>query len=176
MQVLVTRRLTMRPATILDAEDIALWLSNWNVTRMLARVPFPYTPQDAEDWIASHRPQDLHFTIHRERLAGGVSMEIEGTEGRLGYWLAEPWHGNGFMTEATHAVLAYAFATRGLTSVRSSAFIDNRASQRIQEKLGFLVTGHAQEWSISRNAMVDTLTRRLTAEAFAATCSPRCAA
>lgn len=175
MQVLVTRRLTLRPPTLLDAEDIALWLSNWSVARMLARVPFPYATPDAEWWISgpAQRPQDMHFTIHRERLIGCVSMEIEGGEGRLGYWLAEPWHGHGYMTEAARAVLAFAFATRGLTAVRSSAFVDNVASQRIQEKLGFVATGHAEETSLSREATVRTLTKRLTAEAFAALDAPR---
>ncbi|MGE0502325.1 MAG: GNAT family N-acetyltransferase [Rhizobiaceae bacterium] len=178
MQVLVTRRLTLRPPVMADAEDIALWLSDWNVSRMLARVPAPYGIGDAESWIAgpAQRPNDMHFTIHRERLAGCVSMEIAGTEGRLGYWLAEPWQGHGFMTEAACAVLAYGFEARGLKTVRTSAFIDNHASRRVQEKLGFVVTGTAREWSASRNAMVDTVTRRMTAEAFAATRRPECTA
>jgi RimJ/RimL family protein N-acetyltransferase len=174
VQILVTRRLTLRPPVMADAEEIALWLSDWNVARMLARVPAPYGVRDAESWIAgpAARPQDMHYTIHRERLAGCVSMEVQGTEGRLGYWMAEPWHGRGFMTEAAQALLRHAFEARGLTAVRTSAFVDNRASQRVQEKLGFAVTGTAQEWSISRNATVDTITRRMTAEAFAAMHGP----
>jgi RimJ/RimL family protein N-acetyltransferase len=178
MQVLVTRRLTLRPPAMLDAEDIALWLSNWNVTRMLSVVPYPYARQDAEAWIESHasKPRDLHYTIHRERLIGCVSIGIDDDKADLGYWLAEPWHGRGFMTEAARALIAYAFETQGITAITSCVFADNPRSLRTQEKLGFSVTGAAELFSVSRNEMVPTITTRLTAEAFASTHLVRSAA
>jgi RimJ/RimL family protein N-acetyltransferase len=168
MHVLVTRRLTLRPPVLADAEEIALQLSNWNVTRMLSRVPYPYHPEDAEDWIRSlaEKPEDLVYTIHRERLIGLVSIEGDGDEPCLGYWLGEPWHGRGFMTEAAHALLAHAFATRGHRAVQSSVFIDNPASLRVQEKLGFVVTGTDEAWSLSRAARVEKWTTRLSASAL----------
>jgi RimJ/RimL family protein N-acetyltransferase len=169
MHVLVTRRLTLRPPALLDAEDIALWLSNWNVARMLARVPFPYHRRDAEEWIASlaEKPQDhLVYTIHRERLIGVVAIEGGNAEPVLGYWLAEPWHGKGFMTEAAATLLAHAFETRGIEAVASSVFVDNPASLRVQEKLGFAVTGAAETWSRPRGATVSKLTTRLPAAAW----------
>jgi RimJ/RimL family protein N-acetyltransferase len=168
MHVLVTRRLTLRPPTLLDADEIALWLSNWNVARMLGPVPFPYHRMDAEEWIAglADRPEGLVYTIHRERLIGAVGIEGGGPEPRLGYWLAEPWRGKGFMTEAARALLAYAFATRGIQAVVSSMFVDNPASLRVQEKLGFTVTGVGERWSRPRGTMVSTLKTRLTAAEF----------
>jgi RimJ/RimL family protein N-acetyltransferase len=174
MHVLVTRRLTLRPPAPPDAEDIALNLSNWNVARMLTRVPFPYFVEDAEDWIAglSEKPGDLVYTIHRERLIGVAAIHFESGEPRLGYWLGEPWHGRGFMTEAAAALLSYAFATRKLAEVRSSVFEENAASLRVQEKLGFAVTGRAREWSRSRGETVATLETRLTACAFAGAADP----
>ena len=51
MNVLISPRLTLRPPAPPDAEDIALWLSDRNVARMLARVPHPYHVEDAEEWI-----------------------------------------------------------------------------------------------------------------------------
>ncbi|MGN6466165.1 MAG: GNAT family N-acetyltransferase, partial [Rhizobiaceae bacterium] len=78
MQILVTSRLTLRPPAMPDAEDIAAWLSEWNVVRMLSAVPSPFRLEDAEGWIAGMRgrPNDLVFTIHRERLIGVVSVEM----------------------------------------------------------------------------------------------------
>lgn len=168
MHVLVTRRLTMRPPVLPDAEDIALHLSNPNVARMLAPVPLPYWSRDAEEWIANlaNEPQGLVYTIHRERLIGVVSLEGGGPEPRLGYWLAEPWHGRGFMSEAARALLCHAFATRRIDAVSSSVFIDNPASLRVQEKLGFAVTGAGDTWCRARAATVATWTTRLTASAF----------
>src|SRR5690606_29048014 len=90
MHVLVTRRLTLRTPTWLDAEDIAAGLANWNVARMLAPVPFPYHLEDADEWLAhvAKTPDDLVYTIHRERLIGVVSLHGGGPTPSLGYWLA----------------------------------------------------------------------------------------
>ena len=55
MDILVTKRLTLRPPLEVDIDDIAEFIGNWNVSRMLARVPHPYFPKDAEDWIEACR-------------------------------------------------------------------------------------------------------------------------
>ncbi len=169
MQVLLTSRLTLRPPALPDAEDIALWLNNRSVARMLGPVPHPYWPADAEDWIAglAGRPDDMVYTIHRERLIGVVSVDNINVEPRLGYWLGEPWHGHGYMSEAAQALIAHAFATRDIGAITSSAFADNPASLRVQQKLGFVVTGARQIWCESRQAQVPAWTTRLTASAFA---------
>ncbi|MCA0344763.1 MAG: GNAT family N-acetyltransferase [Proteobacteria bacterium] len=165
MHVLVTKRLTLRPPALPDADDIAEGLSNWNVARMLGPVPFPYFPEDAEEWLAgpASLPESLVYTIHRERLIGVVSLDGGGLEPRLGYWLAEHAHGHGYMTEAVTTLLDHAFATRVMTGVSSSVFADNPVSLRLQEKLGFKVNGARQIFSRSRDAMVDALTTRLDA-------------
>ena len=174
MHVLLTSRLTLRPPALPDAEDIALHLSNWNVARMLTRVPFPYFVEDAEDWIEglAEKPGDLVYTIHRERLIGVAAIHFESGEPRLGYWLGEPWHGRGFMGEAVAALLSYAFETRNIAAVRASAFEENAPSLRVQEKLGFTVVGRGLEWSRSRGETVATLETRLTACAFASAVDP----
>jgi len=164
MHVLVSSRLTLRKPTWLDAEEIAAGLADWNVARMLAPVPFPYHVEDAEDWIAAMAadPQSLVYTIHRERLIGVVGLHGGGSEPSLGYWLAEPWHGHGFMTEAAGLLIAHAAATRSVSGIVSSVFADNPASLRVQEKLGFRLTGTGQTFSRSRGAAVQTLTTRLS--------------
>lgn len=170
MHVLITPRLTMRPPAWPDADDMALWLSNPAVAHMLGPVPHPYASTDAIEWIGQvrRRPHDLVYTIHRERLIGVVSIEDVGQTPRLGYWLAAPWHGRGFMTEAARRLLVHAFAVCRLPAVRSSVFADNPASLRVQQKLGFAVNGRGETWCRSRRENVSTWTTKLTAEAFAA--------
>jgi len=169
MNVLISPRLTLRPPAPPDAEDIALWLSDRAVARMLAKVPHPYHVEDAEEWIdrVAADPAAMVYTVHRERLIGVVSLEGDPAAPTLGYWLAAPWHGRGYMTEAAHALLAHAFATRGIGVVRSSVFADNPASLRVQRKLGFCIAGAGETFAHARNASVQTLTTRLTAAGFA---------
>lgn len=167
MDILVTRRLSLRPPIAYDADDIAQWLANPAVARMLARVPQPYHRRDAMDWIDSlNGADDDVFTVHRERLIGIASVEYGKGHAELGYWLGAPWHGKGFMTEALCALLAHVFEKRGIGEIRSSAFAGNRASLRVQEKLGFIVAGTTDIWSVPRQAMVCAITTRLSREAF----------
>ena len=56
-------------------------------------------------------------TVAGTVVIGVVSIEGDGPELQLGYWLAEPWHGRGFMTEAVGALVAHAFETRPLTGI-----------------------------------------------------------
>ncbi len=142
MDILVTKRLTLRPPLEVDIDDIAEFIGNKNVSRMLARVPYPYFRKDAEWWIEHVSRNidaglDMAFTIHRERLIGAIT--VEGFDGvpKLGYWLAEPYWGKGFATEAAAAVLSHAFKTRDVERIASGVFTDNHGSLNVQKKLGF---------------------------------------
>ena len=96
------------------------------------------------------------------------SLEGGGPQPRLGYWLAEPWHGHGYMTEAAGALLAHAFDTLPIWGVVSSVFTDNPASRRVQEKLGFSVSGLTDTYSRPRGTAVQALTTRLSAASWRA--------
>jgi len=58
----------------------------------------------------------------------------------MGYWIARPFWGRGYATEACFALIDMA-RTLGLTSLEGSHFLDNPASGRVLEKLGFEPTG-----------------------------------
>ncbi|MBX3574251.1 MAG: GNAT family N-acetyltransferase [Mesorhizobium sp.] len=170
MHVLVTKRLTLRQPTMLDAEQIAAGLSNWNVARMLTQVPYPYFVKDAEEWIehVSADPGALVYTIHREQLIGVVAIEGGGPQPHLGYWLAESAHGHGYMTEAAGALIAHAFDTTPIWAIESAAIADNPASLRVQEKLGFAVTGLKEVYARPRGGPAQLLTTRLSAASWRA--------
>lgn len=174
MDILVTKRLTLRPPLEVDIDDIAEFIGNKNVSRMLARVPHPYFRKDAEDWI-SHvsrsidAGQDLTFTIHRERLIGVMSLEgFDSGVPEFGYWLAEPAWGKGFATEAGAAVLSHVFRTRDVDRIASAVFKENTASLNVQKKLGFKLTGNGALWSNARSEMVEDFKTELTRRDFVA--------
>ena len=50
---LITERLILRPLLPHDAESLHRLVNDWEVTRTLAVVPFPYPRPLADDWIAS---------------------------------------------------------------------------------------------------------------------------
>jgi RimJ/RimL family protein N-acetyltransferase len=70
------------------------------------------------------------------------------------------------MTEAARALITHAVTAHGIEAIASSVFADNPASLRVQEKLGFKVTGVGQTWCRPRDATVATLTTRLASDDF----------
>ena len=140
MDILVTRRLTLRPPLDVDAEAITAGLQDTNMSRMLSNVPNPYTVDEANKWIKKTQTSkdDLYFCIYRHKFLGVVSIRMD-QNGRanLGYWLERSAWGQGFMSEAARAAVSHAFRKFGHDQIVSSAYEDNRASMTILEKLGF---------------------------------------
>jgi RimJ/RimL family protein N-acetyltransferase len=142
-----TPRLLLRPGFPEDAPALASAIADEAIARNLANVPWPYRMRDAEAFLASPRdpvlPHCLVFDLSRGMpvLAGacGLGRRASGAI-ELGYWLARPFWGRGFATEACSALIEIARALR-LERIEGSHFLDNPASGRVLEKLGFEPTG-----------------------------------
>ncbi|MBO9582454.1 MAG: GNAT family N-acetyltransferase [Sphingobium sp.] len=142
-----TPRLLLRPGWQEDAQALHAAMADEGVVRNLARAPWPYSLSDAETFLSREPdprlPMFLAFnrTQGRPLLIGGCGIgRREDDSLELGYWVARPYWGLGFATEATRAVMRIARAT-GLTGIGSSHFVDNPASGRVMRKLGFRPTG-----------------------------------
>ncbi|HZV18948.1 MAG TPA: GNAT family N-acetyltransferase [Sphingobium sp.] len=142
-----TPRLLLRPGWVDDANALAAALNEQSVARNLARVPFPYTAGDARSFLArpidQRHPQLLVFSRTRRlpRLVGGCGLDpTEDGAVELGYWIARPYWGLGFATEAASALVQAARAM-GHRRIRARHAVDNPASGRVLRKLGFRPTG-----------------------------------
>ena len=165
--VLTTKRLLLRPPQAGDGAAIVAALGDWEVTRWLARVPFPYRLDDAVrflDWERVERPRsrDRVFGIDRDGLIGMISLRDYGPTPVLGYWLGKPFWGRGIMTEAAIACLDWFFATTQAPVVYSGVFHFNHASLAIQEKLGFTQSGRSALLCLAREAEVEHIDTQLT--------------
>jgi RimJ/RimL family protein N-acetyltransferase len=79
----------------------------------------------------------------------------------MGYWIARAFWGRGLATEACSALIDIA-RTLGLRQVEASHFIDNPASARVLDKLGFQSTGLiAPRMSCARGTEVPARLMRL---------------
>ncbi|MEZ5843815.1 MAG: GNAT family protein [Hyphomicrobiaceae bacterium] len=180
MTSIETPRLLLRRLVPGDARAIARHLGNWDVARMLALPPWPYRLADAQDFVGrmERRPQEdpaLTLAITPRpptgdagEVIGVVDLAAAGSRPILGYWLGQPWWGQGLMTEAVATLVAYAFATRSLETIYSGVFHDNPASLAVQRKLGFVVTGESVVRCAPRNLDVRHIDTALTRAAFVA--------
>jgi RimJ/RimL family protein N-acetyltransferase len=138
-----TPRLLLRPGFPEDAPALAAAIADEAIARNLANVPWPYRMRDAEAFLAAPRDPILPSLLIFERAA--AAPELVGACGlgrrpsgavEMGYWIAAPAWGRGLATEACGALINIA-RTLGLASLEGSHFIDNPASARVLEKLGF---------------------------------------
>ncbi|WP_083706551.1 GNAT family N-acetyltransferase [Sphingomonas sp. gentR] len=144
-----TPRLLLRPAWPEDAAALTQAIGHEAVARMAARVPYPYTIGDAEQWLARPcgptEPQFLITALDRggaPELIGGIAIIAGDTGHELGYWLTPAAWGRGYATEAGHAVIAMARHALPIARLGAWHFADNPASGRVLTKLGFRPTGH----------------------------------
>lgn len=142
-----TPRLLLRPGFPEDAPALAGAIADEAIVKHLAVAPWPFTLRDAEAFLA--RPRDpvlpsfliLERTRSEPKLIGacGLGRRASGSV-EMGYWIGRSFWGNGFATEACAAVVEIARAL-GLRQLEASHFIDNPASARVLDKLGFVSTG-----------------------------------
>jgi RimJ/RimL family protein N-acetyltransferase len=168
---LETDRLLLRAPTLNDADAIVRGVGEYAVARMLALVPHPYYRSDAEAWIQRARwrivtGEALSLVI----VADGEMVGSIGLHGfpapRLGYWLGMPYWGRGIATEAAATILRYAFDRRGVRIVKSGVFVDNPASRRIQDKLGFVALGLSRVRCLARHERVTHIDTAVSRERF----------
>lgn len=144
---LETPRLLLRTMTMADAPRIQELFPNPNVLRfMAASIPWPYPDDGAESYLRRTLPriermEEYYWAIVRrgheaEGLVGGIGLMPASDEESRGFWLGEPYWGQGFMREASDAVTAFAFDTLGMTELRLNNAAPNAASHRIKESAG----------------------------------------
>jgi RimJ/RimL family protein N-acetyltransferase len=142
-----TPRLLLRPGFPEDAPALATTIADEAIVRHLATAPWPYRMRDATAFLAAPGdpvlPRLLMFerTSCAPRLVGacGLGRRPSGAV-ELGYWVARADWGRGFATEAAKALIDIA-RTLGFAQLEGSHFLDNPASGRVLEKLGFVPTG-----------------------------------
>lgn len=150
---LETDRLILREWTLNDKEDLIDGLNNIEVSKWLAFVPYPYTKEDAENWIDSCRErinkgEDRYdFAIElkeNKKVIGGTNLERinrnQGTAGG-GIWINAKYHGKGYGREAWGKRIEFAFEELGLRRLENGFFDGNISSFKMQSKFGYKIEG-----------------------------------
>jgi RimJ/RimL family protein N-acetyltransferase len=155
-----TERLLLRPGWREDAPALFRAIADERVVRNLATAPWPYRLEDAEAFLsADRRPWEPSMLIFRRTDAApeligtiGVGRRLSG-EVELGYWIARRFWNRGYATEAGKAVVHAARHALRLPRLGAGHFVDNPASGRVLQKLGFRPTGATRpRYSAGRRA------------------------
>ena len=142
--VLATERLTLRTPQREDVKEIVALANDRRIAVNTGRIPHPYGVADAEHFIARANKRDggscFVITLDASPIgACGIELRADGAE--LGYWLGVPFWDQGFATEASRAMIDYAFGELDLEALQAGARVSNPASRRVLEKCAFQWTG-----------------------------------
>ena len=161
---LTTERLTLRPLLPRDAESLHRLVNDWEVTRTLAVVPFPYPRELADDWIASTTREleagtAYHLAItgqeaDHEILVGVVGLHVDRANraGRIGYWVGRRFWGHGVATEAAGRLVRWGLANLEIDRISAAVATDNPASAAVLRRIGFRQVGEGTGHSVARGA------------------------
>ena len=135
----------LRPWQPGDVDALVKYANNYAIWRNLPDTfPHPYTETDAREW--SQRPNqgepltNLAIATADEAIGSiGLTLQddVHFRSGEVGYWLGEPFWGQGIATRALRTFSEYAFANFDLVRLYAIVFEWNPASARVLEKAGF---------------------------------------
>jgi ribosomal-protein-alanine N-acetyltransferase len=146
-----TKRLCLRPFTF-DDESAVFALASHPEVALFVRFEAHRAPSDTRaflELVLKHyrRGDPFAWAIGRREddlligSCGFVSHNAAGKSAEIGYWLGKPYWGQGYAVEAARALVRFGFEQMGLERIEAKCFLENRAGQRVIEKLGMKFEG-----------------------------------
>jgi RimJ/RimL family protein N-acetyltransferase len=133
--------LELRAWSPADVPAIVAACQDPEILHWIPVIPRPYTEDDARAFVngtwANEPGQQFAITVNGE-VAGSIGMRTNDSgTGHIGYWCAPGARGRGTVTRALRVLCRYGFDELGLERLELVTDPDNRASQRVAEKVGF---------------------------------------
>lgn len=155
---LETKRLVLMQPKMRDVDQLYALMRTHVDTTYLSWEPHT-TIAITENLVANlieAQKQDIgyHWCIyHENKIIGIVSLidvkrqirTLVLNRAELSYWIAKPFTGNGFATEAAQSVMNFGFKNLSLHKIIIAHCTENIESQKICEKLGFIKYAHEHD-------------------------------
>lgn len=162
----------LRKWRLSDARDLARLLSNRRILNNLRDgLPYPYTEQDAADYITAmlSAPESDTFAYAitaEDKVIGSIGAfrqsNIHARSAELGYYLGEAYWGRGLMTDAIRQLCDLLFQTTDLIRIYAEPFSCNIGSCRALEKAGFQYEGTLKNYAVKNTRVQDMRLYALT--------------
>ncbi len=156
----------LRPWSMTDLDNLVKHANNINIAKNLTdRFPFPYTEAAGRNFISHatdvNDPATIFCIEVNGEAAGGIGVhpmeDVFRKNAELGYWLAEPYWGQGIMTKALKEIMDYAFTKYDITRLFARPYGSNVASQKLLEKCGFVLEAKFEKTLYKNEAFEDEL-------------------
>ena len=159
-------KITIRSWKPEDAAALASLLSNPNILKNLRDgIPFPYSESDALDYISAMTAADpdqiFAFAICQDQsVVGSITISrqdnIHRCTAELGYYVGEPYWGQGIATAAVRQICRKVFSCSDILRIYAEVFAGNAASCHVLEKAGFIREGILRRRAVKNGTVLDT--------------------
>jgi RimJ/RimL family protein N-acetyltransferase len=134
--------LELRPWTLDDVPTLVEVCNDPEIQHWIPVIPRPYTEEDARAFVRGEVAgigQQQFAVTEDGRIVGSIGLGInEATHNAsIGYWCAHYARGRGLTTRALRLLSKHALEELGVERLELITDPDNRASQRVAEKVGF---------------------------------------
>ena len=168
--ILETERLILRPFEDSDAESVYEYAKNPNVGPV-AGWPVHTSVENSLEIIRSVLAVTETYAVCLKddniaigsiglMIGSASNLDLPDDEAEVGYWIGEPFWGQGMIPEAIKCVIKHAFDDLGLQRLWCGYFDGNEKSKRCQEKCGFVY--HHTNKDIYWELMDDIRTEHIT--------------
>jgi ribosomal-protein-alanine N-acetyltransferase len=142
----------LRPWSMDDLPSLVKYAANFDIAKnMMDSFPHPYSKQSRIDFIEmTQKTKNLLLCIEINGEAAGSSgihlrSDIYKKNAEIGYWLAEPYWGNGIISRVIPIMVDKGFETFDIERIFANVFGRNKASQCVLEKNGFVLEGQFEK-------------------------------
>ena len=155
--------ITIRKWTIEDIPSLAKYANNINIWNNLRDYfPHPYSEEHAKQWIERviEETPMVSFAIDLDGEAiGGIGLilntDVYVYSAEIGYWIGEPFWGQGIATEAIRQMVEYTFYYFDIIRIYAEVFENNKSSMRALEKNGFYLEGVRRKSVFKNSKLMD---------------------
>src|SRR5687768_6551990 len=134
----------LRPFNVSDLACLVKHANNPKIAANLTnRFPHPYTEAFGKQFIemaTSKTPNHIMAIDINGEASGAIGIhpgeDVYVKNAEMGYWLAEPFWGQGIITEAVKQMIDYGFKNFDITRIYARPYGPNIGSQKVLEKAG----------------------------------------
>ncbi|WP_088809859.1 MULTISPECIES: GNAT family N-acetyltransferase [Listeria] len=172
----IDEKLTIRVLTKNDVDDYfeliksaKSYLRNWLTVSDKAETKSDTARNIAYQMNVNEEVPTLFMMEYEGKLVGSISfhtMDKVNQSGEIGYWLAEPFQGQGLMIKSLRFLIDYGFHTLKLHRIEMKIASNNEKSQSLPEKLGFRKEGILKEAKFINGRFVDYVVYGLLLEEY----------
>lgn len=167
---LETTRLILRPWRESDAQSLYEYakdprvgpIAGWPVHTIVenSRDIIREVLSAAETYAVTIKGEDTAIGSIGLMIGESSNLGIPKNEGEIGYWIAVPFWGRGYIPEAAQELIRYGFEDLGLTAIWCGYFDGNEKSKRVGEKCGFVhVRTEEKHWPLINQTKAQHITR-----------------